>query len=172
MILSISVSPDLCFTLISVYIPPLFLFSFFPLYIFFISDLIFSNWISSLSSRVLQLLSFTSHLYSLLIVGSWFCPAILLLFSLSFLNLSFKCFSGSISLIFLKSRKRFAECFCFIKLSYCFFSCFLLLSFLPLCASLVCSVSSIFCCFCMIYKTLMFYLYLGFFSSRSIFELH
>ena len=26
--------------------------------------------------------------------------------------------------------------------------------------------------FCMIYKTLMLYLYLGFFSSRSIFELH
>ena len=89
MILSIPVSHGLGFTSISVCVLPFFFFSLFPLNIFFISNLIFSNWISSLSSRVLQLLFFTSPLNSFLIVGSSFSPSVLLLFSYSFPDLSF-----------------------------------------------------------------------------------
>ena len=88
--LSLSISPNLCFYFNFHLYFTFFSFFLFPLNKFFISHLIFSNQILCNLSIVLQLLSSTSPLHSLLVVSSWFCPSILLLFSLSFPNLSFK----------------------------------------------------------------------------------
>lgn len=89
-ILSTSVSPDFCFTSLSLYISTFFLLAHFLLNMFLISDIIFSNWITSL-------------LHLLLILGTRFCLSVLLLFSLSFSNfcLNFTCLFWSLHSFYL-----------------------------------------------------------------------